>query len=259
MPCPRRVSAIGSGVGLSRRAQVVPGRARGDDQHVEPRLRELRCSRRCVAVARRRERQRPSTSARTSFTRAPPSLVSGRRVMSTRAGQAGRLPQCPACRRCRAARAGPVRRLRGNFTRQVRSVSTSDVVSTSAPQTTCRLLIQTCAAAQDRQRAERDLDGDERQQERAGTRQLARAADGDTRRVRPSRRPRASRPTAPDPMGEMNRDLRVPVVGHQSAEHQREVGNRQPRVRVPHRGAHEDLRVDRARWSPRPAAQHGVI
>ena len=32
---------------------------------------------------------------------------------------------------------------KANFTRQVRNVRTSDVVSTSAPQTTCRLLIQT--------------------------------------------------------------------------------------------------------------------
>ena len=36
-----------------------------------------------------------------------------------------------------------------NFTRQLRSVSTSDVASTSAPQTTCRLLIQTSRRRQD--------------------------------------------------------------------------------------------------------------
>ncbi len=59
---------------------------------------------------------------------------------------------------------------------------TSDVVSTSAPQTTWRLLIQRIAAAQDRQRAERHLHDDERQQQRRRPRQLA-AARGDATRT----------------------------------------------------------------------------
>ena len=45
-------------------------------------------------------------------------------------------------------------------------------------------------------------------------------------------------------MGEMDRDLRIPVVGHEVAEHQREVGNRQAGAGVPHRRAHENLDVD---------------
>ena len=38
----------------------------------------------------------------------------------------------------------------------------------------------------------------------------------------------------------------APVIGDEVAEHPREVGNRQPRARVPHRRPDENLRVDEA-------------
>ena len=45
-------------------------------------------------------------------------------------------------------------------------------------------------------------------------------------------------------MREVDRDRRAPVIGHDVAEHPREVRNRQPRARMPHRRADDDLRVD---------------
>ena len=74
-----------------------------------------------------------------------------------------------------------------NLTRQLLSVRTSDVASTSAPQTTCTLLIQTARRLSTVKRAQRDLDGDERDQQRGRTDQFALRAGDATRRVRPSR------------------------------------------------------------------------
>ena len=63
-----------------------------------------------------------------------------------------------------------------------------------------------------------------------------------------------------DPMGEVDRDLRIPVIGHELAEHQREIGNREAGIGVPHRRADQNLHVDQAPWSPsRPAAARGIV
>ena len=92
-------------------------------------------------------------------------------------------------------------------------MSTSDVVSTSAPQTTCTLLIHDVALAQHRQRAERHLDGDQATSSSARPReQLAPAAMvlPDVRRRREDRQRDDQRA---DAVREVDRDLRIPVIG----------------------------------------------
>ena len=147
----------------------------------------------------------------------------------------------------RASRASYVRvRLQpdasaANFTRQVRSVSTSEVVSTSAPQTTCRLLIQTARWLRTVSAPSVTCTATSDEEQRGGTRQLA-APPVVIPHVAGCRDDRERDDDGADAMREMDRDLRIPVIGHEAAEHQREVGNRQPGVRVPHGRAHENLR-----------------
>ena len=93
--------------------------------------------------------------ARASFTRAPPRRADPAEARTLRYADVRRSRTVERLRLQPAVRPRIARA-------RLRSVSTSDVVSTSAPQTTCRLLIQTSRAAQHRQRAERDLHGDER-------------------------------------------------------------------------------------------------
>ena len=62
-----------------------------------------------------------------------------------------------------------------------------------------------------------------------------------------------------DAMGKMDGDLRIPVIGHEPAEHQGEVGNRQAGVRVPHGRAHENLDVNQHRRRRRQAPEQAVV
>ena len=62
-----------------------------------------------------------------------------------------------------------------------------------------------------------------------------------------------------DAVREMDGDRAVPVIRHDAAEHQREVGNRQPGAAVAHGGADDDLRVNERRRSSRDGAQHPVV
>ena len=62
-----------------------------------------------------------------------------------------------------------------------------------------------------------------------------------------------------DAVREVDRDLRIPMRRPEVAEHQREVGNREPRVGMPHRRADEDLNVDEDGGRGRRAAERGVL
>ena len=83
------------------------------------------------------------------------------------------------------------------------------------------------APAQHRQRAERDLDGDERDEQRGRPRQFASVAGArpDVTRRRDDRQRDDERA---DAVREVDRDLRRPSdPGSDAAEHQREIRNRQ--------------------------------
>ena len=141
----RQRDPVGAG-----RAEVVAGGAGGDDEQVEPRLgqRDVVADRRCGASPA--QRTASDAGAGVLHARAPSARIAAalRTDRGISAGDRGRDRV-----RLRSAQ---------HRTRQLRSVITSEVVSTSAPQTTCRLLIQTSRRAQHGQRAERDLHGDER-------------------------------------------------------------------------------------------------
>ena len=100
------------------------------------------------------------------------------------------------------------------------------------------------ASTQDGQRTERHLHRDERDEQQCRARELAALA-----KRRPDIRRRAQNAERDDEgagaMREVDGDLRVPVVGNHVAEHPRKIRNRQPRARMPHRRAEEDLRIDK--------------
>ena len=99
------------------------------------------------------------------------------------------------------------------------------------------------ALAEHGQAAQGHLHGDEDEEKRGRTRQLA-ALPVVIPRAPCRRDDRQRDDGGADTMREVDRDLRIPVVGHEAAEHQRKIGNREPGARVPHGGAHEDLGVD---------------
>ena len=103
--------------------------------------------------------------------------------------------------------------------------------------------------AEHRQRAERDLHGDE--QSPAGgspDARSSRAAAMVKEDVTAGRRADQQRhDRRADAMREVNRNLRVPVRRNQVAEREREVRNRQPRSRMPHRRANAGS-ARRSRW-----------
>ena len=59
-------------------------------------------------------------------------------------------------------------------------------------------------------------------------------------------------------MREVDGDFRIPVRRDEMAEHQRKVGDRQPRARMPHRRAKQNLRVDQRRRRRREHARAAV-
>jgi hypothetical protein len=85
------------------------------------------------------------------------------------------------------------------------------------------------ATGEDRQRAERHLQRDQRDDERRRAHQLAAVAV-----VRPHVNEQSDQTQRheqrPNPVREMNRDRGAPVVGNEMPEHQRKVRNRQSRV-----------------------------
>ena len=62
-----------------------------------------------------------------------------------------------------------------------------------------------------------------------------------------------------DAMREMDRDRAVPVIGHEAAEHQREVGDCEPGARVAHRGADENYPVELLTFALLLAAAAGYL
>jgi len=57
----------------------------------------------------------------------------------------------------------------------------------------------------------------------------------------------------------VNRDIRCPRRRPEAAEHEREVRNRQPRTRVAHRRANENLREDGSCQRDHPPRQHRIV
>ena len=143
-------------------------------------------------------------------------------------------------------------------TRKLRSVSTSDVPSTSAPLTTCAVLITGSLPLQTTNAPSVTCIDEEQQQQERRADQLAAAAMV-IEHVAGRREDRERDDQRADPVREMNRDPRVPHRRNQVAEREREIGNRQPRVGVPHRRADEDLRVDESVVVARDAPQHRVV
>ena len=132
---------------------------------------------------------------------------------------------------------------------------TSDVVNTSAPQTSGSVDTG-IALRQDCERQGVTLHRDERRQ-RARARQFAlpRWRDPDNTRMPEDRARTTSAPTGARSAG----DRRVPVIGDEVAEHTRGIGNREPRARMPHRRPDENLRVDEDRGRRRQPAEQCIV
>src|SRR2546423_63699 len=99
------------------------------------------------------------------------------------------------------------------------------------------------ALTEDRQGAESGFNGDEKRKQQGSPHQLASLAVM-TPYISGRRDDRENDDNGADAMREMDRDLRVPVVGDKMSEHQREIGDGEPRIRMPHRCADENLRED---------------
>jgi hypothetical protein len=97
--------------------------------------------------------------------------------------------------------------------------------------------------AEDRQRTQGDLERDKHQQQDRGPNKLAAPAmvgQHVTARRRDEQRDRCRT----DAMNEMDGDFRIPMRWNDVPERKREIRNRQPCPRVPHRRADDDLYVD---------------
>ena len=134
----------------------VAGKSRHDDEKIQPRLGQRDKVRGREACAP--ERQKPSTSY----------------VLRPLAGGRGRAYPIrdDAVLPWTAVRAGAA----ANKLRKLRSVSTSDVASTSAPLTTCAVLMSGWSPDQIDERAERDLRETKQHEQRRGPDQLAASA-----------------------------------------------------------------------------------
>ena len=112
--------------------------------------------------------------------------------------------------------------------------------------------------AQHRQRAERDLQGEQHEEQRRGPPQLrARSVmeeDVTRRRDREERHDERA-----DPMREVHGDLRVPRRWKQVTESQREVRYGESRIGVAHRRADNDLQVHEAGRRRRDALQDSIV
>ena len=102
------------------------------------------------------------------------------------------------------------------------------------------------------------MNGDQSREQSGRTRQLT-VPPVVTPHVAGGRDDRQRNNEGADAMREMNRDFRIPMIGDEAAEHQREIGNREPGARVPHGRADEDLGVDQNGGGGRKASKRGGI